>query len=76
MFSGYGGLDLEFEKAGFNVAVANGFDPMIWATFKANHPNIKLIEGDIHKIKDTDFPDDIDGIIGESPCQSWFEAGV
>jgi len=76
LFSGCGGLDLGFEKAGFNVAVANEFDPTIWATFKANHPNTKLIEGDIRKIKDTDFPDDIDGIIGGPPCQSWSEAGA
>ena len=76
LFSGCGGLDLGFEKAGFNVAVANEFDPTIWATFKANHPNTKLIEGDIRKIKDSDFPSDIDGIIGGPPCQSWSEAGA
>ena len=76
LFSGCGGLDLGFEKAGFNVAVANEFDPTIWATFKANHPNTKLIEGDIRKIKDSDFPNDIDGIIGGPPCQSWSEAGA
>ena len=76
LFSGCGGLDLGFEKAGFNVTVANEFDPTIWATFKANHPNTKLIEGDIRKIKDSDFPSDIDGIIGGPPCQSWSEAGA
>ena len=76
LFSGCGGLDLGFEKAGFNVAVANEFDPTILATFKVNHPNTKLIEGDIRKIKDADFPDNIDGIIGGPPCQSWSEAGT
>lgn len=76
LFSGCGGLDLGFEKAGFNVAIANEFDPTIWATFKANHPNTKLIEGDIRKIKDSDFLSDIDGIIGGPPCQSWSEAGA
>ena len=76
LFSGCGGLDLGFEKAGFNIAVANEFDPTIWATFKVNHPNTKLIEGDIRKIKDLDFPDNIDGIIGGPPCQSWSEAGA
>lgn len=76
LFSGCGGLDLGFEKAGFNVAIANEFDPTIWATFKANHPNTKLIEGDIRKIKDSDFPSNIDGIIGGPPCQSWSEAGA
>lgn len=75
LFSGCGGLDLGFEKAGFEIPVANEFDPAIWETFKVNHPNTKLIEGDIRKIKEEDFPDEIDGIIGGPPCQSWSEAG-
>jgi DNA (cytosine-5)-methyltransferase 1 len=75
LFSGCGGLDLGFEKAGFEVSVANEFDKTIWETFKVNHPKTKLIEGDIRKVSHTDFPDDIDGIIGGPPCQSWSEAG-
>ena len=75
LFSGCGGLDLGFEKAGFSIPIANEYDPTIWETFKVNHPNTKLIEGDIRKIKETDFPDNIDGIIGGPPCQSWSEAG-
>lgn len=75
LFSGCGGLDLGFERAGFEIPVANEFDPTIWDTFKANHPKTKLIEGDIRKIKEEDFPDEIDGIIGGPPCQSWSEAG-
>ena len=35
LFSGCGGLDLGFERAGFNIPVANEFDKTIWATFKA-----------------------------------------
>ncbi|WP_280527959.1 DNA cytosine methyltransferase [Alysiella filiformis] len=76
LFSGCGGLDLGFEKAGFDIVVANEYDKSIWATFKANHPKTKLIEGDIRQIKESDFPDDIDGIIGGPPCQSWSEAGA
>lgn len=45
-------------------------------SFKFNHPNTKLIEGDIRKIKDNDFPDNIAGIIGGSLCQSWSEASA
>ena len=76
LFSGCGGLDLGFEKAGFNVPIANEFDKTIYETFKVNHPNTRLIEGDIRNIKEEDFPDEIDGIIGGPPCQSWSEAGA
>lgn len=75
LFSGCGGLDLGFEKAGFEIPIANEFDKTIWDTFKANHPNTKLIEGDIRNINEADFPNEIDGIIGGPPCQSWSEAG-
>jgi len=75
LFSGCGGLDLGFEKAGFDIPVANEFDKNVWETFKVNHPNTKLIEGDIRKINEEDFPSEIDGIIGGPPCQSWSEAG-
>lgn len=75
LFSGCGGLDLGFEKAGFEILVANEFDKKIWETFKVNHPNTHLIEGDIRNIRKEDFPNKIDGIIGGPPCQSWSEAG-
>ena len=76
LFSGCGGLDLGFEKAGFEIPVANEFDPTIYETFKVNHPRTRLIEGDIRKISEEDFPSDVDGIIGGPPCQSWSEAGA
>lgn len=75
LFSGCGGLDLGFERAGFEIPVANEFDPTIWETFKVNHPKTRLIEGDIRNIKEESFPIDVDGIIGGPPCQSWSEAG-
>ena len=76
LFSGCGGLDLGFEKAGFEIPVANEYDKTIWETFQINHPNTHLIEGDIRNIKESDFPDEVDGIIGGPPCQSWSEAGA
>ena len=75
LFSGAGGLDLGFEKAGFEIVMANEYDKTIWATYEKNH-KAPLIKGDIRNIKETDFPSDIDGIIGGPPCQSWSEAGT
>lgn len=75
LFAGAGGMDLGFEKAGFTVAVANEFDPEICPTYRKNHAHTKLIEGDVRKIVDGDLPDDVVGLIGGPPCQSWSEAG-
>lgn len=76
LFSGCGGLDLGFERAGFDIPIANEFDPSIWSTYRANHPRTTLLTDDIKKLRAEDFPDDIDGIIGGPPCQSWSEAGA
>ena len=35
LFSGAGGLDLGFEKAGFKMIWANEYDPEIWDTFES-----------------------------------------
>ncbi len=75
LFSGAGGLDLGFEKAGFDIVIANEYDKSIWDTYEKNH-TARLIKGDIRDINESDFPDDIDGIIGGPPCQSWSEAGA
>ena len=79
LFSGCGGLDLGFERAGFDIPVANEFDKAIWETFKVNHPKTKLIEGDIRQVTKSDIvkylDGEVDGIIGGPPCQSWSEAG-
>ena len=76
LFSGCGGLDLGFKRAGFNIPVANEYDKAIWKTYKLNHPETHLIEGDIRKVSETDFPTDVEGIIGGPPCQSWSEGGA
>lgn len=73
LFTGAGGLDLGFEKAGFEILAANEFDPTIWETYENNHSS-RLIRGDISNIDESQFPD-CDGIIGGPPCQSWSEAG-
>ena len=75
LFSGAGGLDLGFHKAGFHTLIANEFDPKICPTFRANFPETKLIEGDIRKVNESVFPERITGIIGGPPCQSWSEGG-
>ena len=75
LFSGCGGLDLGFKKAGFQTAWANEFDKTIWDTFRFNFPNTPLDTRDIRNILSNEIPDNIHGIIGGPPCQSFSEAG-
>jgi len=75
LFAGCGGLDLGFNKAGFNTTWANEFDSEIWETYEFNHPNVFLDKRSITEIQTSEIPDCI-GIIGGPPCQSWSEAGA
>ncbi len=74
LFSGAGGLDLGFKKAGFDMVWANEYDSEIWETFEKNFPNTELDKRDIRKIPSNEIPE-CDGIVGGPPCQSWSEAG-
>lgn len=76
LFSGAGGLDRGFHNAGFVTAIANEFDPHICPTFKANFPDVYLIEGDVRNVNVNMLPSDVEGIIGGPPCQSWSEGGA
>lgn len=75
LFCGCGGLDRGFENAGFNVIWANDNDKNIKETYEFNHPNTNLHISSISKIKSEDIPDNIIGLIGGPPCQSWSAAG-
>jgi DNA (cytosine-5)-methyltransferase 1 len=75
LFSGAGGLDLGFEKAGFNVVWANEYDKDIWETYEKNFPRTFLNRKSIRDVELDEVPE-CDGIIGGPPCQSWSEAGA
>lgn len=74
-FAGAGGLDLGFQRAGFDVIWANEYDKEIWDTYLHNHPHTELDKRSIRDVKIHEVPD-CDGIIGGPPCQSWSEAGA
>jgi len=61
LFSGAGGLDLGFERAGggkaFHVVWANEYDPSITPTFRKNFPDTKLVEGSIANLTSDDLDD-------------------
>ena len=74
LFSGCGGLDLGFKKAGFKIIWANEFDKTIVPTFKKNFSRTYLDTRSILDIKHEEVPD-CEGIIGGPPCQSWSAFG-
>ena len=66
LFSGAGGLDKGFEKAGMDVVWANEFDKKIHETYQYNFPETTLNTEDIRKVKISEIQD-CDGIIGGTP---------
>lgn len=74
-FSGCGGFDLGFKKAGFRIAWSNDNAKSVWETFETNFPNTFLNKQSIKKIDLNELPDNPIGIIGGPPCQSWSVAG-
>lgn len=73
-FAGVGGIDIGFEKAGFDVVFANELDRFATLTYKKNFPSVKHIEGDIAQIDLNEVPF-TDVIVGGFPCQAFSIAG-
>ncbi|MGB2749536.1 MAG: DNA cytosine methyltransferase [Thiofilum sp.] len=76
LFSGAGGMDVGFKQAGFTVIAANEIDTHACQSFRANHTDTILYEGDIHQqMNKLACLTDIDVIFGGPPCQGFSVAG-
>jgi DNA (cytosine-5)-methyltransferase 1 len=74
LFSGAGGLDLGFKKAGYKIIWAVDNDADSVATYSKNLGNHIVLE-DIEKIKFNKFPE-VHGVIGGFPCQGFSVANT
>ncbi|WP_119182632.1 DNA cytosine methyltransferase [Exiguobacterium sp. OS-77] len=79
LFSGVGGFSLGFEKAGFDIVLANEYDAEIAKSYMFNHPSTKMIIGDItdldYEHEFSDYVGGIDVIVGGPPCQGFSQKG-
>nr|WP_315468502.1 DNA cytosine methyltransferase [uncultured Undibacterium sp.] len=76
LFSGAGGMDVGFKKAGFEIVAAIELDKHACETFRANHPETNLLEGNIDvRGSELDSYKNIDVVFGGPPCQGFSVAG-
>jgi DNA (cytosine-5)-methyltransferase 1 len=72
LFTGAGGLDIGFERAGVDVTACVDIDPESCKTLRHNRPHWKVFEGDI---RDFVPRERADLVIGGPPCQGFSTAG-
>lgn len=86
LFTGAGGLDLGFEKAGWTRSYASDIDPVAIETLRMNSKKSATDSIECADIRQLGVPDllakaggarrgDIDAVVGGPPCQSWSSAG-
>lgn len=68
LFSGCGGLDLGFKKAGFHTVFATDVWKIACQTLKLNKMADEIVCEDVRTIDFTRFKDKVDVVIGGPPC--------
>ena len=75
LFTGAGGLDVGFEKAGFEILWANDMNKNACATYSANR-SVNILNGRIEDIwADIRHLPPVDVVFGGPPCQGFSVAG-
>lgn len=75
-FAGGGGLTVGLKRAGFRVVAGVELEPHSFATYKANHPEVKCVKQDIATVSGAGLlahagRDRIDLLAGCPPCQGF-----
>lgn len=83
LFSGAGGLDLGFNNAGFQIAVAVELDSSCCETLRVNNPDLTIINKSVADVSGQEILDaarlkvgEAALVIGGPPCQSFSLAGL
>lgn len=78
IFCGCGGLTVGLKKAGFEIIGAVDINPLSIETYRANHPQVEIWEGDICKLKTSTVKrklnlrkGELDLLAGCPPCQGF-----
>ncbi|MCI9004001.1 MAG: DNA cytosine methyltransferase [Lachnospiraceae bacterium] len=76
LFTGAGGMDIGFERAGIEVVLANELMSEAAATYNANHASGVMVNDDVNNIFDLlgQFRG-VDLVFGGPPCQGFSVAG-
>lgn len=76
LFTGAGGMDVGFEKAGVKVVFANELMKEAAETYNANHPAGVMVNNDINNVIDElEKFEGVDLVFGGPPCQGFSVAG-
>ena len=76
LFSGAGGMDVGFSRAGIEVVGAHDIDNDACRTYAANHPAVIISCGDIlEDLVDMRRFEGVDVVFGGPPCQGFSVAG-
>jgi DNA (cytosine-5)-methyltransferase 1 len=76
LFSGAGGMDVGFAKAGFDIVLANDVDKDACETYRRNHDG-RMLEGSLlnFNVKQEVGDRQVDLVFGGPPCQGFSVAG-
>jgi len=79
LFSGVGGFQIGFEKAGFDIVFSTDIDNYCERVHQLNRPEIPFLKADIYdlskEILDQYIHGEIDVLIGGPPCQGFSTIG-
>lgn len=76
LFTGAGGMDVGFERAGIKVVFANELMKEAAQTYNANHPAGVMVNDDVNNVMNQLSPfEGVDLVFGGPPCQGFSVAG-